>query len=127
MLFIDYFCFPRLGLEREFPYRQGKLSADKDVTNWPAVITFVIAETISLPLCWTPVSVYFAPAITISLSAILYIGITKWFVRKGMITYDNLTCSPGDPGKDPERHHLAAAADDEMSSMIIADDDTNDV
>ena len=43
-----------------------------------------------------------------------------------MITYDNLTCSPGDPGKDPERHHLAAAADDEMSSMIIADDDTND-
>ena len=125
MLFIDYFCFPRLGLEREFPYRQGKLSADKDVTNWPAVITFVIAETISLPLCWTPVSVYFAPAITISLSAILYIGITKWFVRKGMITYDNLTCSPGDPGKDPERHHSAAAADDEMSSVIIADG-TND-
>ena len=123
MLFIDYFYFPRLGLEREFPCRQGKLGTDRDVTNWPAVITFVLAETISLPLCWTPVSVYFAPAITISLSAILYIGITKWFVRKGMISYDNL--SPDDPGKDPERHHSAAAADDEMSSIIIADD-TND-
>jgi purine-cytosine permease-like protein len=92
MVFTDYFVFPRLGLCRELSYQHRLNEEVCQMTNWPAVVTWALAMSISLPLALlTPVSVYFAPAITLPLSFALYIGLTKVFVKKGWIEYKEET------------------------------------
>jgi len=89
ILFTDHFVVPKIdGLCSEFSY-QHRLHEDScHKTNLPAVITWASAEIISLPLALlTPVSVYFAPVITIPYSFFVYIILSKIFVNRGWIEY----------------------------------------
>jgi len=83
MLFADHFVLPRMGLRGEYSY-QHRLNEDScQATNWPAVIAWVAAEILSLPLATlTPVTLIFVPVVTISVSFALYVGLTKAFVQK---------------------------------------------
>lgn len=90
VVFADHFALPRMGLRSEFSY-QHRLNEDScQATNWPAVIAWFIAELVSLPLALlTPVTLIFAPVITISLSFALYLGLTKLFAHKGWVEYSD--------------------------------------
>ena len=71
------------------------------MTNWPAVITWATAEILSLPLALlTPVSVYFAPIITIPYSFAVFVGLTKLFVSKGWMKYKDEEVLPEDDEDD---------------------------
>jgi len=89
IVFVDHFLFPKIGLQDEFSHKnQSRQENSIDdfchTTNWHAVATWAISEVISLPLALlTPVSLYFAPVITIVVSFSLYVGLTKLFVKSG--------------------------------------------
>ena len=94
VLSTDYYIFPRLGLQSEMSYtlREGE---DKCVkTNWPAVWTWFTVAVISLPLAiWTPVSPYFTPIFLVPYTFAAYLGLTKYWVKKGWINYDEVSKS----------------------------------
>jgi hypothetical protein len=113
MVFTDNIIFPRLGLQSELSYTlrpQG--SKDNCVkTNWPAVWTWLSVELLSLPLALlTPVSSYYTPVITLFYSFVVYIELTKFWVKKGWVNYDNVDledlskeeCSKEDLTEKPE-------------------------
>lgn len=94
VLSTDYYIFPRLGLQSEMSYtlREGD---DKCVkTNFPAVWTWFTVEVISLPLAiFTPVSPYFTPIFLVPYTFAAYLGLTKYWVKKGWINYDEVSKS----------------------------------
>ena len=94
MVFTDNVIFPRLGLQSELSYtlRPEEEGNECVKTNWPAVWTWLTVEVVSLPLALlTPVSSYFTPVITLVYSCVAYIGLTKFWVKKGWIVYDGVT------------------------------------
>jgi len=84
MVYADNFILPRIGIEAEYSYQFSGREDACSKTNMPAVLTWITAEILSLPLAiFTPVSIYFTPAITIAWSLIVYVIASKWFVQKG--------------------------------------------
>merc|ERR1719263_120614 len=84
LVYADNFILPRFGIEAEYSYQFSDQEDTCSKTNMPAVLTWITAEILSLPLAlFTPVSVYFTPVITISWSLMVYIIASRWFVQKG--------------------------------------------
>ena len=84
IVYADNFILPRFGIEAEYSYQFSDQEDTCSKTNMPAVLTWITAEILSLPLAlFTPVSVYFTPVITISWSLLVYIIASRWFVQKG--------------------------------------------
>lgn len=89
----DYFVSPRLGLPQQVALKGGSVRT----TNWPAAITWALAEIVSLPVALlTNVSIYFVPLITIALSFALFIAMSKAFVKKGWYTIEENTAEDTD-------------------------------
>lgn len=129
IVYSDHFLLPKFGLQSEYSHRHMLLKNDAgnneedydDVcreTNWPAVITWSTAEILTLPLALlTPVTVYFAPILTIGWSFIVYIGLTKLFVAKGWMVYAEIitTTTTGDDNNDDDNKALVG-----MEMAIVA-------
>ena len=102
VVFADHFTLPRMGLRSEYSYQHRPNEDSCQATNWPAVVAWVSAEIISLPLALlTPVTLIFVPVITIPVSFALYVGSTKLFVRKGWMEYKDKEGPPEDGDSVP--------------------------